>query len=145
MRKIYCGFIRFEIAGECVAKGRPKFCKMGGKGVRVYTPKKTEKYEEKVKEEFKQQFPDFTPFSNRIKATIIITKKVLKSANKKDKDKMLNGEISPITRPDLDNYIKSILDGLNGLAYVDDSIITQITAIKQYGDTDKVVVILEEF
>jgi Holliday junction resolvase RusA-like endonuclease len=132
--------ICFEIQGECAAKGRPKFCKWG-----VYTPEKTKDYEKKVKEEFEQQYPDFIPFSSRIKANIIITKKVLKSSSKKDKIKMLSGEISPITRPDLDNYIKSILDGLNKIAFVDDSIIAKISAEKKYGNESKVEVLLEEF
>lgn len=131
--------ISFEIPGECVAKGRPKFCRWG-----VYTPKKTKDYESLIQKLFKQQFHEFEPFSNRIKADITVTKAVLKSSSKKDKIKMINNEISPITRPDIDNYIKSILDGLNGLAFVDDSLIVELKAIKKYGETAKVQINLKE-
>lgn len=35
-------------------------------------------------------------------------------------------------RPDLDNYIKAILDAMNGIYYTDDSIIYYLIASKQY-------------
>lgn len=33
-------------------------------------------------------------------------------------------------RGDLDNYVKTVLDGLNGVAWVDDSQVVKITAVK---------------
>lgn len=40
----------------------------------------------------------------------------------KSKKQMANTDkIKPIGKPDLDNMIKSVLDGLNGVAYADDS------------------------
>ena len=35
-------------------------------------------------------------------------------------------------KPDLDNAIKSILDGLNGVAYYDDKQVVQISATKMW-------------
>lgn len=39
----------------------------------------------------------------------------------------------PSCRPDLDNYIKGLLDGLNKVVFVDDGQIVDITATKRYG------------
>jgi crossover junction endodeoxyribonuclease RusA len=40
---------------------------------------------------------------------------------------------TPTVPPDLDKQIRSILDALTGVAYVDDSQVTQIRASKEYG------------
>jgi Holliday junction resolvase RusA-like endonuclease len=48
------------------------------------------------------------------------------------------------SRPDLDNIIKSIKDGLNGIAYLDDSQIVKIEATKQWASEDYVIVEIEE-
>jgi len=42
----------------------------------------------------------------------------------------------PSVRPDLDNYIKLLLDALNGLAWQDDGAICNISASKQYALDD---------
>jgi len=34
-------------------------------------------------------------------------------------------------RGDLDNYVKLLMDGLNGVAWLDDKQVTIITAVKQ--------------
>jgi Holliday junction resolvase RusA-like endonuclease len=39
----------------------------------------------------------------------------------------------PTVPPDLDKQIRSILDALTGVAYVDDSQVVSITATKEYG------------
>jgi Holliday junction resolvase RusA-like endonuclease len=50
----------------------------------------------------------------------------------------------PVTRPDTDNYLKGILDGLNGIAWCDDSQIVSIHVTKIYHDTPGVVVEISE-
>jgi Holliday junction resolvase RusA-like endonuclease len=47
------------------------------------------------------------------------------------------------TKPDLDNIVKSVLDGLNGIAFVDDSQIDRIDARKRFGDRNEIVVSME--
>lgn len=44
---------------------------------------------------------------------------------------------------DLDNVIKSVLDGLNGVAFDDDAQVAQITAFKFYGMVPGLEVTLE--
>lgn len=39
----------------------------------------------------------------------------------------------PITRPDIDNLAKAILDALNGVAWEDDGLICNLSLEKRYG------------
>ena len=43
-------------------------------------------------------------------------------------------KIRPTGRPDVDNLVKSVTDAVLGLLWVDDSIITDLTARKRYTD-----------
>ena len=40
----------------------------------------------------------------------------------------------PTVAPDLDKYIRAVLDGLTNTAYIDDSQVIQITASKEYAE-----------
>ena len=44
------------------------------------------------------------------------------------------GLIQPISRPDLDNYIKSVLDAINTIVVRDDAQITELRARKCFGE-----------
>lgn len=45
---------------------------------------------------------------------------------------MLAGKIRPTKRPDADNVLKAIADGLNGLAYHDDAQLVEMKGAKYY-------------
>lgn len=47
-------------------------------------------------------------------------------------------------RPDVDNCVKSILDGLNEVVFADDAIISEISARKIWGETGSTEVEIEE-
>lgn len=46
--------------------------------------------------------------------------------------------------PDLDNLIKAILDALNGICWIDDRQVVEITAKRTKGETEQAVVIVQE-
>ena len=48
------------------------------------------------------------------------------------------------TRPDIDNYLKFILDASNGVLYKDDSQIVKVEMKKIYSITPRVEIVLEE-
>ena len=52
-------------------------------------------------------------------------------------------KIRPTGKPDIDNIIKAVLDGLNGVAFKDDAQVVFISAQKLYSDTPRLVVIVE--
>lgn len=47
-------------------------------------------------------------------------------------------------KPDIDNLQKSVLDALNGIAYIDDGQVCNIQARKQYADFDGVIIEIEK-
>jgi Holliday junction resolvase RusA-like endonuclease len=56
----------------------------------------------------------------------------------------LAGEIRPTSKPDIDNVVKAIFDGLNGVAWRDDVQVVSLTVRKHYSATPRVDVHLSE-
>lgn len=120
----------FKIPGKVQAKQRPRLSKG-----RIYTPQATVNYEGYVKwcySDYAKQ-NDWTPFENAIKAEIKVFMAIPKSDSKKKKDLKLSGKVRPTVKPDNDNIAKSVLDALNGLAYIDDKQIVDLKVDKYYG------------
>lgn len=67
-----------------------------------------------------------------IEVEINVFKEPPKSTSKIKIKKMLSGEIRPTTKPDVDNYIKGILDGLNKVAWKDDNQIIKVSCSKYF-------------
>ena len=130
--------IHITIAGECVPKGRPRFTRSG----RVYTPKETLDYEKLVQQQIKLQ--RIKPVTGAVRLTLVIYREVPKGWSKKKKNAAIRGEHLPVTRPDLDNYLKVIMDASNGLLYKDDNQVVEILASKRYAKMPYVEIILEE-
>ena len=142
--------LEFTIYGEPVAKARPKATVIKGHA-RVYTPKKTENFENKVAFAFKNAYPEMDPSKKPLYIHIIATFPFPKIAfwpiNKNH-----NGELREewhkayyTKKPDADNLAKSVLDGLNGIAFMDDSQVFVLQVTKQYGLKPSTKVSIEEF
>ena len=132
--------MKLVVMGEPVAAGRPRFSRRGG-FVKAYDPKKSRKYKEEIKKQASKQLSkDYQPFSGAIKVEICVYRKIQKSVSKKEYARRLSNEVRPTVKPDADNYIKIILDGLNGLVWLDDNQITDVSAHKYYSDKPRVEV-----
>lgn len=133
---------RFEIEGKIKGKGRPRFTNYG-KFVKTYTPADTASYENLIKLQFKISCGDW--YSELpLKMKIIAIHSIVKSATKKNRAKMLNGELKPTKKPDADNIVKIICDALNNIAYKDDTQVVELEFKKVYGELEKVIVEIEE-
>lgn len=110
----------------------------------MYTPKKTSQYEENVRMSFLEQSRCFQPSNKCIRMVITAIFAIPKSTSKKKREQMLNHEIWPDKKPDIDNIIKAILDGLNKTMFIDDKQIVELSVKKQYGETPCVIVEYEE-
>lgn len=132
--------IMFTVYGEPVAKGRPRFTRQG----RAYTPKKTHDYESEVALMAKQAMGNQEPLETPIAVFVHVTFPIPQSYSKKRTEACLNGSERHTKRPDLDNCVKAITDGMNDIVYKDDSQITSIHATKVYGTTAMVEVMVKE-
>ena len=116
--------VYFIVPGPAKAKERPRM----GRNGRIYTPDSTHKYEKLVRE----CYGDNKSFEKKfIIMKIIFWFEIPKSYSKEKRQDCAEGFIRP-SRADIDNYIKSVLDGLNKVAYEDDKYIYKIEAEKRY-------------
>lgn len=128
----------FEIPGEAVPKGRPRMTKSG----HAYTPRQTRDYEAWVRLCWRHagQPMSLQPLQIRLEFYLPIPK----SFRKKQRELALDGILLPAKKPDIDNLVKAILDGLNGLAYRDDRQIVHLETCKVYGSTPLTRITLRE-
>ena len=126
--------LTFEI--EPVEQARPRATKTR-KGIRLYDPQKVSTYKKQLGMMCKFQYKD-KPLDGPLIVSLKFYRHVQSSASKKERKLRLSGAHRPIVKPDTDNYIKSTLDGLNGLLWEDDNQIVKIVAEKYYSDHPRV-------
>lgn len=130
--------MRFEVFGEVIGKGRPRFTKSG----RTYTPKKTLDYERAIKRAYLNKYTYLSKRSLRIKICAYL--EVAKSHSNIKKQKILDNELQCTKKPDIDNITKIVLDALNKVAYQDDTQVVELVAIKRWSNESRLKVIIEE-
>ena len=133
--------ITFTIQGKPRGKGRPRMNR--GTGA-VYTPSATGSYEQAVTWKYWEAAKGYTFGIQPVRVHIDACFKIPKSFSLYKKEQAARGEITPTVKPDGDNIIKIILDGLNGTAYHDDKQVIDVSCRKQYGPEEKVIVTIEE-
>lgn len=126
--------VEFIIPGEPVGKQRPK---ASFQMRRIYTPEKTINYESFVKHCYYGN-PHFC--ERQVGVNMKVYLPIPSSTSKKKQQQMLDKIIRPCKKPDIDNVIKSVLDGLNGVAYEDDKQVVELHAEKYYDLTPRVEV-----
>ena len=123
--------ITFIIPGKPQPKQRPRVTMKG-----TYTPQATVDYERLVGWQCRSAYKG-KPLPTALKMTVRVFVKLPKRTVKEKGDWHTQ-------RPDLDNIVKSIKDGLNKIAYEDDSQIVHLVAMKQWASEDYVIVEIEE-
>lgn len=133
--------IEFNVKHRPVGKARPRFTMKGF----AYTPKTTREFESAIRKEAKKAMNGRAPLGKDIEIfmTIVFTFHVLKSWSKMKREHCLTNSTAKITKPDIDNLGKSVLDALNGIVYEDDANVSTITLSKHYGREDNVSVLVE--
>jgi len=116
-------------------KERPRASMIGGHA-HIYTPKKTKDFEKKITREFLAAGGEKLPKPIPVRVTIVVFHKVPKSASKKKWADCLDQKIRPTKKPDIDNICKCVMDGLNGIAYEDDSQVVALIAYKYWAEDD---------
>ena len=122
------------IYGEPVPQGRPKFASFGGH-VHAYDPQKSKNYKQLVRfwvTQHLKKIDGFKPYENALCVDLTFYLGIPTSWSKQKRIQASQGVIRPIKKPDTDNLIKSVTDACSGLLWVDDCIITDISARKRY-------------
>ena len=109
----------------------------------MFTPAKTRSYEDLIRCEalsaMGNREPLEGPISLRMTAYVPIPASI-KGARRLD---ALAGILKPVTRPDLDNYLKAAQDACNGILFRDDNQITDLIARKRYSDRPRLTITIE--
>ena len=124
--------ITFTIPGEPVAKGRARSFVRNGH-VEHYTPEKTAMYENLVKLSAQQAMGGLVPIEGAVALIVRAFMGIPTSWSQKKQRAAALGDIKPTKRPDLDNIVKSVKDGANGVMWKDDSQVVDVRASKRYG------------
>lgn len=128
--------IKLILPIEPVAQARPR-ARRFGKGIRLYDPPKTATFKRKLHKLAKESYHG-KPLDGELEVTVIFGRSVQKSISKKERKLRLLGRHRPIVKPDLDNYIKSTLDALTGVLWVDDNAIVKMVAEKRYMEQPRI-------
>jgi Holliday junction resolvase RusA-like endonuclease len=94
------------------SKGRPRVTKTG----HAFTPKETVEYEKKIAEAYKGPLFEEGMLSMKLRFTVEGTEMMIERVEPDPNFPLPKGKLTG----DIDNYAKSILDALNGVAYTDD-------------------------
>jgi Holliday junction resolvase RusA-like endonuclease len=110
----------FTVVGDPVPKARARTVRKGGR-TWSFTPKRVAAWEKVVREAALEHFS--VPFNGPVAVSLSF---FLKRPKARRKDNFVE------TTPDIDNLEKAVLDGLNGVAYLDDKFVVVKNAVKRY-------------
>ncbi len=121
--------ISFTVPGEPRGKGRPRFNR---KSAKPYKDTKTASYENLICLAWKAEHGRRSPHKGPVRLKVASFHSIPTSRPKWWKSRA-EGELVAVTKiPDLDNILKCVLDGLDKVAFCNDSQVCGITATKRY-------------
>ena len=122
----HVGSVTFSVKGQPVGKGRPRAFSAGGK-IGMHTPRKTANYETHVRLAYQSAAQGRPPHDGPVGVSVYACCQAPKGMSK-----WLRA-LLPIPRtqkPDADNVLKVVLDGLNGVAFKDDAQVFDVRVLK---------------
>jgi Holliday junction resolvase RusA-like endonuclease len=126
------------IDGHAVAKGLPRVTRRGF----VYTPAATRKYEAHGRMAAQLAMNGRPPITGPVSLFALVELPVPASWSRRKSNAAIVSSVMPTTKPDLNNYLKSALDSINGIVISDDALIVQLEARKRYGVDPKLVLLI---
>ena len=126
--------VSFTVPGEPQGKGRAKIVKIGGFS-RMATPAKTVAYEGLVAHAAQQAMSGDPPFDAPCRIELDVLCSVPASWSQKKQAQALTGAIRPAKKPDADNVLKAVCDGMNGVVWKDDVQAVDVLLRKVYAPT----------
>ena len=123
--------LSFTVPGIPVGKGRPRVGRVAGHA-RLFTPAKTVAYEGLIAHAAQQAMAGRPLITEAVGVSLAIDCAVPASWSQRKQRAALAGEVLPTTKPDADNVLKAICDGLNGVAWRDDVQAVDVQVRKRY-------------
>lgn len=133
--------ITIIIPGEPRAKGRGRIGMWQGRPV-MFTPPETKQNEDNIRAFARNAMKGRPAFGCPVYVKVYIYKSIPESKSKTWKSAALAGKLFPTCKPDVDNYVKSALDALNEIVWLDDCLVTDLYARKRYSDTPHLKIIV---
>ncbi|MFY1054686.1 RusA family crossover junction endodeoxyribonuclease [Ectopseudomonas khazarica] len=131
--------VSFVVPGEPVGKGRPRLSTRHG-FARMHSTDKTIAYEGLIAHAAQQVMAGRDLIEGPVMVELHIALSIPQSMSKKRKALAAAGDLFPTKKPDMDNVIKAIYDGLNGVVWKDDVQVVDAHVRKRFGDTPGVSV-----
>lgn len=135
--------VRFTVPGQPQGKGRAKIVKIGGFS-RMATPAKTVAYEGLVAHAAQQAMAGCPLLDGPVAIDLVLDCQVPASWSQRKQRLALAGKVRPTTKPDVDNVVKAIFDGCNGVLWRDDVQVVTLSLRKVYSLTPGVSVLARE-
>lgn len=133
--------VTFSIPGQPQGKGRPRVGSIAGKA-RMFTPAKTAAYEGLIAHAAAAALAGRPLLDGPVEVAMAIECQVPTSWSGKKQRMALAGEIHPTTKPDVDNVVKAVFDGCNGVLWRDDVQVVSLKLRKRYCATPQVRVMV---
>lgn len=128
------------------SKGRPRFARATG---RAYTPATTQAAERTLRGELSHattlgmNASKYTwPMAGALELQVESVLAIPASWSKRKQDEATRGLLSHVSRPDVDNLGKLVMDAANGVLWHDDAQLVSVTLSKRYGPTPGTAVTL---
>lgn len=134
--------IAFTVPGQPQGKGRPRIGKIG-QHARMFTPAKTVAYEGLIAHAAQLAMAGRPMLDGPVEVSLAIECQVPASWSQKKQRQALAGEVMPTTKPDVDNVVKAVFDGLNGVLWRDDVQVVSLRLRKRYSGTPCVRVVAQ--
>jgi Holliday junction resolvase RusA-like endonuclease len=128
--------LTFSVPGVPVPKGWPEFSSHHGR-VTTRTPEKTVEYHRRVQMSAFLEMRGREKFAGAVEVTARFVFPLPASWSEKRKTAALGQP--HVSRPNIDNLLKAVLDGLDAVAFTDDCSVEKISATKQWGCSGLVV------
>lgn len=128
----------FVVPGTPQGKGRPRF---SSKSNTTYTPPNSRAYEATVGRMALVGMRGREQFSGPLHMDMRAHFAIPASWSKDRKTAALLGLLKPTSKPDIDNLLKAVADGMNGIVYADDAAIVSFSCSKVYAAGDGFVAI----
>jgi len=140
-----------EIKGDPQTKDRPRARIVRMKGNRpdfisFYNTSAVEKEEERIRQlcHFRMNSLGLIMFVEAVAVELEFYVPIPKSFSVPKRKEANDGWLLPKTRPDIDNYVKLVLDAMNQVVYHDDNLIVDLVCKKRYSDRTGTIVRVKE-